>query len=72
MTEKNGGIGEEARAKYLKRVENLANALGKSRSAIRKMLNSEAARKIFEADPRLQEWEKENFPDPDKFDPNDQ
>lgn len=72
MSETKKEPGEEAREKFLKRAQDLANLKGVSLNAARKMINSSAAHHMFENDPKLLEWEKDNFPDPNNIDPNDQ
>lgn len=53
-----------AKEEYQLRVERLANSLGISLSKARKMLNSQAANRMFDKSEALQKWERENFPDP--------
>jgi hypothetical protein len=54
---------DSVKEKYQLRVEKLANALGIRLSKARKMLNSQAADRLFETNEALQEWERKNFPD---------
>lgn len=71
MEERENIPGEEARKKFLQKVEALAHALGKPASIIRKMLNAEAANKMFEKNENLRKWEQDTFPDTNNADGND-